>query len=498
MYRTLNRLRWTMFAFIWRWDFLWTLTCFIAVNVIPPALFANQLHEIRLDHNQRTETWNYFPFLGIFIWFPSFHWYLFDFITRAARRNSNEWVIPGRFFFHIGASLGITLLLSSIYSMIWTAIPIRFLASFPLFFSGLLLIQILSEVSILPSVSRWIRNTAPHVPMILTFSTIPLIFEDTRNHAFDQFIKGQHVAALWLLWLVPAILVLLFVKIASMKREYIQLTISDNRGWKQRNDSKTAANSEPAWWKNWVNRQFDRRMERYLASVRSNGISNMAFHWRIGNRILWFSGLFYMLFTLIFLAGPPIVFPSVNEDEFHLSRVLAPIYLGITCSIFLVPIAIASDWKRRRRVMELEILRPVRTVDFQLQIVAAFLRDIVPSIPIAGVGLFGLWTLAESAAERSQLAWFALMWIPTILVFVVAVTAALALFDDIGIQFLIGIFAFISGGFALFSYGLVVWAPGISFAISAIYFVISVGWIQQLYRVWEDMELGRRNSVEFD
>ncbi|MBX9654323.1 hypothetical protein K2Y11_11965 [bacterium] len=148
--------------------------------------------------------------------------------------------------------------------------------------------------------------------------------------------------------------------------------------------------------------------------------------------------------------------------------------------------------------MELEILRPVRTVDFQLQIVAAFLRDIVPSIPIAGVGLFGLWTLAESGAERSQLAWFALMWVPTILVLVVAMTAALALFDDIGIQFLIGIFAFISGGFALFSYGLVVWAPGISFAISAIYFVISVGWIQQLYRVWEDMELGRRNSVEFD
>jgi len=494
MYRTLNRLRWSLFVFGGGWDFLWPLVFLTAMNVITGLIIFNTFHYNLKELTQGPRL----SYLSILIWYPLINWFQLNTLARSARQDPLRWIMPESTAFYIASMLGVAVGLSGICSIIWALVSIPVMNIFLVFACIHMLLLTISEMLILPSTPNWIRNNPQLTQWIIFISFLSISTVDRIHSFYGRIIADQGWTISCVLLLTYIVMAITFIFIASLRREHIPVTIIDNRGWNSKVYSKRGNNSEPVWWRNWTNGLFDRRLEQHLSRVRANGISSMITQWSMGNRILWSAGFFYALWPALFFILPQLLFSSLQSIDFSLSTVMGYLVFGCAWAFLLVPITIAFEWSRRRKVMELEVLRPVRTAEFQLQIAVAFLRDLLPSIPITCIGLLGMWYLTESSSERLQFAYFFLMFSPSILVFMIAVAAAYALLDNIGARFMIVMFTLVSGFIAYMCYLSLLWMPALAFFVSTIYFVMSLVWIRRLYQTWEDMELGRHDSIEFD
>jgi hypothetical protein len=390
------------------------------------------------------------------------------------------------------------LFLSAIYATVWSTLSIPFLVAFPILFSLHTIFPIASELLVQPKIPSWLCMSPRVLQIIFFISIIGFGALDQKYQFFSRLATNFSLTQVTFLWCTSAILAFAFIRIACSKREYTPLRIIESDDWNWSDRSNIADNLVPMWWKNWANGLFDRRLDIYLSNTELNGISSMINHWMMGNKIFWFIRFYSFLLPTLFFIFPLFLFPPIDPSDFKLSTVLRYILWGCASSLWIVPTVVAAEWSRRRKVLELESLRPVGASEFQMQIAAAFVWDVLPSISIAGIGFLGLWWLIEDSASSLQVVYFSLIWGPSAIAFVVAVAAAFFLLDNIGARFIIGLFAVISGGIAYACYLNIDGTPETCIFVSAIYFIMSLVWLHRLYQMWEDMELGRRDSVEFD
>ena len=298
------------------------------------------------------------------------------------------------------------------------------------------------------------------------------------------YLRGDFYFLIPFAWLVNAILAMTFCALILSQREFKGIDRSIERD-AMVGDVKHASNTPYSEMLHWANSSCDRRMHRYLSRVSSQGTWNEIQRWRVAGRtgtLTWW----ILAFVTTFLSFG-IVLIGMQQDV----RML--IWSMMLFTVLFLPVNVIWEWRRRRRSLELEVLRPKRLVQFQFELAAAFLLDLIPIILLATIGLLLLAILPDSRSNANDAMRFLLICGPTGVLVLIACCSALVLIDDKGHQIGVGFLSMVSVFLAGFGYGAVASYPWHVLCLSAVIAVMSIMSLSGLYKYWEDMELGRVN-----
>ena len=233
----------------------------------------------------------------------------------------------------------------------------------------------------------------------------------------------------------------------------------------------------------WLFSSYDQRLEDALSSDRLKSNQGQIARWRVAIPMGGWGWWIMLISTTAVVTFISYLLPAPFDASIRLG--------ALTPMTLMAPIIIGFAWRQRRKVFNVELLRPKTRALFQREMRSAFLRDLIPAF------LWGVFVLVYIALSGNtkfpprEVLQFEAILAPAAILLLSVITATIVLIRGIWVTGALYILLCIGFGISMSILQFMVGATSIMIAVSIIISLLSLAGLAWLDSYWKRMEIGR-------